>query len=63
MRAYEPRRMRKDEFQSPEDLLRRDAAGALQHFAVEHSSGVDVTGLSWGQACELAERNNKEVAA
>lgn len=55
---YQARKMRKDEFKTTADLIKRDAAGALCGFAVEHSSGIKEVGLSWGQACTIAEKMN-----
>jgi len=57
-KPFNPRKMRPSEFKSVADLTRRDAAGALCGFAVEHSSGANVLGLSWLQACAIAEDRN-----
>lgn len=64
MRTYTPRKMRQNEFRDDYDHVKRDAAGALCHFAVEALNGATVVGVSWQQACALAERMNElEVAA
>lgn len=57
-KEYSVRKMLNSEFKSHADLIRRDAAGSLCHFACEHSSGAVETGLSRAQAFELAERMN-----
>ncbi len=61
---YSPRKMIQKEFTTADSRIKRDASGALCHFAVEHSSGAKVVGLSWQQACEIAEtRNMAELEA
>jgi len=60
--TYAARKMMKFEFKTTADLIKRDAAGALCGFAVEHSSGAKVLGLSWAQASLLAEKNNGQDA-
>lgn len=62
-REYTARRMKKSEFKTTGDMTRRDAAGALCGFAVEHDSGATVTGLSWQQACQIAEERNNQLEA
>ena len=55
---FTARRMTKTEFKTANEMIRRDAAGALCGFAVEHHSGAKVTGLSLSQALTLAAQNN-----
>ena len=62
MKQYSARKMTKSEFLSNDDLVLRDAAGKLCHFAVEHESGATVTSLSWAQAVTLAETMNEREA-
>lgn len=61
---YTARKMRKAEFKTVADVTRRDAAGALCGFAVEHESGASVLNLSWSQACAIAaDRNTTALEA
>lgn len=57
MAQYTARRMKNNEFRTVDDLIRRDAKGALCQFAVD-GGNFAVLNLSWAQACELAESNN-----
>lgn len=57
MAQFTARRMKNNEFHTVDDLIRRDAKGALCQFAVDGGKFA-VLNLSWAQAVELAERNN-----
>lgn len=63
MTAYTARRMRKTEFKTTAAMLKRDADGNLCGFAIEHESGAAEIGLSWQQACQLAEERNSVLEA
>lgn len=57
-KEYTVRKMLNSEFKSRDDIIKRDAAGNLCHFACEHSTGASQPGLSRVQAFALAERMN-----
>lgn len=57
---YSARRMRNNEFTSTEQMLKRDSNGALCSFALISDRGHVQLGLSWQQACDMAENLNAE---